>query len=149
MRAANVVEPGTAEYDLAVAQLRGERRHKYNAEPFTDADGVRWDSQAEFKRFGELVMLERAGYISGLRRQVRFELQPAFFDGRGRRQRAINYIADFVYFEDDRIIAEDVKGGKATETAHFRDKAKMFRRVYPHIVLRLTGRNRPTVAERE
>lgn len=149
MPAANIVEPGTPEYAEALAQLRGEapRRHKYNAQPI-EVDGERFDSTAEMARWGELQMLERAGYISGLRRQVRYVLQEKAPRGRFRKHavRAITYTVDFQYTEAGRLIAEDFKGYN-TDASRLRQK--LFVRRYPDIVLRLTGRNRPTVAERE
>ena len=43
--------------------LAGQKRHKYNARP-TVVDGVRYQSTAEARRYGELKLLERAGKIS-------------------------------------------------------------------------------------
>lgn len=66
-----------------------------------------FDSKAEATRSYELGMLERVGKIENLKRQVRFELIPAQ-DG----ERAVSYVADFVYWQDGKMVVEDVKGMK-------------------------------------
>lgn len=72
--------------------------------------GEKFDSAKEARRYGELVLLERAGQISSLERQVRFELIPSQYrDGRCV-ERAAHYIADFVYMEDGKKVVEDTKG---------------------------------------
>ena len=73
--------------------------------------GLKFDSEAEASRYGELVILERMGQICGLERQVAYELAPAVkFDGETRKKPALRYVADFAYWEGDRRIIEDVKG---------------------------------------
>ncbi len=69
--------------------------------------GVRFDSKREAARYAELVTLERAGRISGLERQVRFEVCPRVPGLKGSRVRY--YVADFVYVEDGVKVIEDVK----------------------------------------
>lgn len=64
-----------------------------------------FDSQREYKRWGELKLLQSAGKISNLRRQVPYELIPK----RGRL-RAIKFVADFVYTENGKEVVEDSKG---------------------------------------
>ena len=81
-------------------------RNKYGAKKITASDGQVFDSKKEFHRWCELKLLERAGKISGLCRQVSYELIPKQ-DG----ERACNYIADFVYFnEEGKQVVEDCKG---------------------------------------
>lgn len=77
---------------------------KYNARR-TVVDGIAFDSIAEANRWCELRLLERAGKISDLRRQVPFTLVE-----RSRHGRAVVYRADFVYIENGREVVEDVKG---------------------------------------
>lgn len=74
-------------------------------------DGITFDSKREAKRYQELKLMERAGAIKDLRRQVRYELLPAF-DVQGKRYRPTTYVADFVYTEDGKEVTEDVKGMK-------------------------------------
>lgn len=85
-----------------------ERRSKYHAQR-AEVDGVKFDSQAEATRYRELRLLERAGEITGLEVHPRFELQPAF-TAHGKRERAIEYEADFSYWAGGVRHVEDVKG---------------------------------------
>ena len=94
---------------------------KYKAKK-TAYKGVLYDSAKEAKRAAELELLQRAGKIKNLRRQVKFTLQEGFLY-EGRKIRAIEYIADFVY-EADGLIIEDVKGYRTPE---YKIKAKMLK----------------------
>ena len=67
-------------------------------------------SRAEANRWVELRWLEDEKRITGLRRQVAFELIPACKRPSGGEERAVVYIADFVYWRDRSMICEDVKG---------------------------------------
>lgn len=71
----------------------------------TSVDGIRFDSKKEAKRYLELKILEKAGAIQDLRRQV-----PYVLINKSSYGRAIKYVADFVYYEDDKLVVEDVKG---------------------------------------
>ena len=75
-------------------------------------DGKIFDSKKEYRRYSELSLLEKAGVIHNLKRQVRFELLPSQRDEHTGKviERPVTYIADFVYFEDDKLIVEDTKG---------------------------------------
>ena len=78
-------------------------------------NGEKFDSRKEAQRYGVLRLLERAGKISGLKRQVSFELIPSQrIDGKVV-ERAVNYIADFVYKQDGQKVVEDTKGYKTPE----------------------------------
>ena len=78
---------------------------KYGNRKLKAPDGQVFDSVKEFHRWGVLRLLERAGKIRNLQRQVKFELIPKQ-DG----ERACNYIADFTYMESGKLVVEDVKG---------------------------------------
>lgn len=97
--------------------LGGERKHKYNATP-TWFHGVRYHSKLEAERAGVLLLLVRAGQISDLQRQVVFEL--------GCPENRC--IMDFVYRQDGRWRAEDVKG---FETAAFKKIRRLWERYGP------------------
>ena len=96
-------------------------RNKYHNQKYS-ADGEVFDSKKEFQRWQELKILEKAGEISELRRQVPFELlpvqrEPDKIGPRGGRkpgrviEREAVYIADFVYKDaDGREVIEDCKG---------------------------------------
>lgn len=89
-------------------------RSKYGAKKAT-VNGVTFDSKKEAKRYGELVLLERAGKISGLEMQVKFELIPSQrIDGKVV-ERACQYVADFVYMENGTKVVEDTKGFKTKD----------------------------------
>ena len=98
---------------------------KYHSRKVT-RDGITFDSLKEAQRYQDLMLLERAGAISDLKRQVKFVLIPTQRepDTRGVRGGIIkgkvielecSYIADFVYTENGKTVAEDVKGFKTKE----------------------------------
>lgn len=107
--------------------------NKYNAVKQT-IDGYTFDSRVEAHRYTELLLAREAGIIRSLSVHPVFELQPAFVDSSGKKQRAINYEADFVYIEDGKQIVEDIKG---FATQAFKLKAKMFMYRYPKLELRI------------
>ena len=82
---------------------------KYKNEKIT-YNGMTFDSKREYGRYCELLLLERAGKISDLQRQVPYELIKAQYDGSRCVERACNYVADFVYRENGKTIVEDCKG---------------------------------------
>lgn len=101
------------------------RRSKYHARK-TVIDGITFDSRREADRYLVLKSMEEDGTIEDLRRQVRYELVPAF-DVDGKHYRPVYYVADFVYMEDGKEVVEDVKGMR-TDT--YRLKSKLFARRY-------------------
>lgn len=80
-------------------------RNKYGARKVKSPDGQVFDSQKEYNRWDVLRLLERAGKISDLKRQVGFELIP-----KQNGERACSYIADFTYWKDGQYVVEDCKG---------------------------------------
>lgn len=106
---------------------------KYKNNP-VEYDGISFDSKREAKRYAELKLLERAGKITGLQRQVKFELIPAQYeaverwsdktgkrlkDGKQLLEKECSYIADFVYCMDGRRVVEDVKGYRDPQSAGY------------------------------
>lgn len=102
-------------------------RNKYRNRKVKLPDGTVFDSQHEYERWRELCLLQRAGVIHDLLRQVKFELIPAqyetyerYSEKTGKRlkdgvrciEQAVSYIADFVYWEADKMVVEDAKGVK-------------------------------------
>ena len=76
----------------------------------TQWNGNIYDSKKEARRHAELLLLQRAGKISELDTQVRFELLPAQrIDGKVV-ERAVSYVADFVYKQNGLRVVEDTKG---------------------------------------
>ena len=86
--------------------------NKYKNIKTTTSDGIVHDSRKEAQRWCELKLLERAGKIKDLQRQVKYELIPKQ-DG----ERACYYVADFVYHnaETGKKVVEDTKGKKTKE----------------------------------
>lgn len=96
---------------------------KYNQNKFGNKKINGFDSMKEYSRYQELKLLERAGKIQGLSRQVPYELLPAQRDENGKLIfREIVYKADFTYWQDDQFVVEDVKGYKTPE---YKLKAKL------------------------
>lgn len=78
-------------------------------------NGFVFDSKREAKRFNELLLLLKAGEISNLQRQVKFELIPSQKINGKVIERPVHYIADFVYQEGVKTIVEDTKGFKTKD----------------------------------
>mgnify|MGYP000847628937 FL=1 len=101
----------------------------------TEADGYRFDSQAEAWHYFHLRSLVEAGEITDLRVHPRYTLLEPF-TRHGKRVRAITYTPDFDYLRaDGRRVAVDVKGGRATQTEAFKLRAKLFMWRYPDVEL--------------
>ena len=91
--------------------------NKYGAKKIC-CKGETFDSKAEFRRWRELKLMERAGEIRDLKRQVKHELIPAQYDsGRKLLEKAITYTSDFEYIDNrtNGFVVEDVKGMKTKE----------------------------------
>lgn len=97
---------------------------KYHNIP-TEVDGIRFDSKRESRRYLELKSMEKAGLINDLELQKRFELIPPY-ELNGKKIRAITYVADFYYFDQEKSewVIEDVKS-KATTTDVYKIKKKL------------------------
>ena len=104
------------------------KRNKYQAIK-TYVNGIEFDSRKEARRYQELLLLERAGVILNLKRQVSYILIPAQYetyerygkkgqrlkDGQRLLEKECSYIADFVYEENGKTIVEDTKGVKTKD----------------------------------
>lgn len=85
---------------------------KYHNKPVKTEEG-KFDSQREYRRWCELKLMERAGEIKDLRRQVPYTLIPAQRDPETGKiiERECKYWADFVYeTKDGAVVVEDAKG---------------------------------------
>lgn len=117
-------------------------RNKYRSKKIT-RDGLTFDSLKEYRRFCDLLLLEKAGAITDLKRQVPFELIPAQYEEiptgefykRGDRkgqpkfkrvciEQSVVYNADFTYTENGKTVVEDTKSS-ATKTKDYILKRKM------------------------
>lgn len=105
-------------------------KNKLNAQR-VEIDGKTFGSKKEARRWAELKLLERSGLISDLQQQVSFELIPAQYEEiptgefykKGEKkgqpkfkrvciEKAVTYVADFVYIENGKKVVEDTKGCK-------------------------------------
>lgn len=84
-------------------------------------NGEKFDSRRECQRWKELKLLERAGAIQNLQRQVRYELIP-----KQEGERACDYYADFVYEENGETVVEDCKGVR-TDVYKIKRKLMLYR----------------------
>lgn len=88
---------------------------KYNNKKIT-VNGQIFDSKKEANRYKELRLLEKAGVIKNLSRQVKFVLIPSQRDENGKVvERECSYKADFTYEEGIKTVVEDVKGYRTKE----------------------------------
>ena len=99
------------------------------------ADGYIFASKAELHRYNELKLMLKAGLIKDLKRQPKYELQPAFVHPLCGKVRALSYVADFAYTEvaHGLVVVEDVKG-HLTEV--YKIKRKLFLAKYPAVDFR-------------
>lgn len=74
----------------------GRKPSKYGNKK-TVLNGVTYDSKKEAQKAVELENMEKLGAISGLQRQVRFEICPKVPNLKGSRARY--YVADFVFVD--------------------------------------------------
>ena len=106
--------------------------NKYHAQKCVIGGEV-FDSKKEAHRYQELKILERAGEISDLKRQVKYVLIPSqrefgWKSGIAKHgkviERECSYVADFVYIDNrtQEKVVEDVKG---VRTEVYRLKKKM------------------------
>lgn len=116
---------------VQVGNLRASRKYriaaggnKLGAKKTEDflADGTphTFDSKRERDRYHQLSMMEKAGMISNLRIQVPYELVPPQKKSDGTVERALSYVADFVYSQNGETVVEDVKGYRGTASAVYR-----------------------------
>ena len=93
-------------------------------------DGIQFDSKHEAQRWAELRLMERAGEICELERQVSFCLIPTQRDEITGKviEREAKYIADFVYRDKKtyKLVVEDAKGMK-TDVYKLKKKLMLYR----------------------
>ncbi len=106
------------------------KNNKFNAKKVY-VDNIAFDSRKEANRYRELKLLERAGVIQDLQRQVKYVLIPAQRENSKTIEREVDYIADFVYIQDGEQVVEDVKGYKGSVAYRlFVIKRKLMLQVY-------------------
>ena len=108
-----------------MARLPQKRRSKYGAVK-TTIDGITFASKAEARRYGQLLLLARAGHIT------RLILQPVYrifaHPLGGDPVQVAKYVGDFQYeTREGQKVVEDVKGVK---TPVYRLKKKLVEAAY-------------------
>lgn len=113
-----------------------QRRQKYGNTK-TTFRGMEYDSKRERDRHIFLLNAEREGTISDIRRQVTFHLLPTQYETVEKQlktktkqvkvcvERAVDYIADFTYMKDGKLVVEDVK---AAASSRVLDKTYVLKR---------------------
>lgn len=87
--------------------------NKYRNTKINAHDGT-FDSKYEYEEWCRLKLLERAGIIKNLQRQVQFSLIPTIRTTE-ETLRGISYFADFVYEENGVMHIVDTKGFETPE----------------------------------
>ena len=123
------------------------KRSKYRNVKVTNADGEVFDSKRELKRYNELKVMEKAGLIYNLRRQVKFTLLSAAYEEVPVQLKTkvkykkvclfkeTNYVADFVYDQDGVEVVEDVKADAKFQDPVYKLKKKMMYMIH-HIKIK-------------
>ena len=121
-------EEQLAAHKMKRAPIPPKKPRKYRNTP-TMVDGIEFDSAKEAARWRELKLVEKAGDISGLCRQVRFMLVPS-----QKGELPLTYVADFVYFLRGKlpdVVIEDVKGMR---TRAYLDRRKLMLHQYGIVI---------------
>lgn len=84
----------------------------------TVVNGIEFDSKREAERYTVLHAMEQSGLISDLQLQVKYCLLPPQ-KGKTRNERAVTYIADFVYKRNGETVVEDSKGYRNPASATY------------------------------
>lgn len=105
--------------DTSVDEDGKKRKSKYG-NVRAEEDGLKFDSQKEYKRYKQLKVMERVGLIKDLQHHKVFEISPEVkFPSKKTTSRARTYEADFVYIDTKtgQTIVEDVKSEATKENA--------------------------------
>lgn len=86
-------------------------------------NGIKFDSKKEATRYQELLVLQKAGMITNLKLQDRFEIVP-----KQPGERKVVYVADFTYFtQNGKLIVEDVKSAITRKNTAYIIKRKLMK----------------------
>lgn len=97
---------------------------KYHSK-ITMVGDKKFHSKKEADRFVELALMEKAKVIQDLKTQVKFPLIRKSAYGK-----EIVYIADFVYYEDGKMVVEDTKSAITKKNPLYRLKKRMMAELY-------------------
>ena len=86
------------ETEKAAKPKKGNKLHAEKVD-LTMPDGtlMHFDSKREARRYMDLWLMQRAGEISGLRTQVKYELIPKQVHKDGTKEKSIEYVACLLY----------------------------------------------------
>ncbi len=89
----------------------------------TFVDGISFDSRKESARYADLKLMQKAGEISDLTLQPKFDI---VING----VKVCSYVADFSYVENGVKIVEDVKSEVTRKLPAYRLKKKLMKAVH-------------------
>jgi hypothetical protein len=89
----------------------------------TEVDGVKFDSKKEAARWQQLKLMEDAGLVKDLKRQVRFALEV-------KEQLIGYYVADFTYLDASGFVVEDVKSDFTRKNPVYILKKKLMKAIH-------------------
>ena len=96
----------------------------------TVVDGITFDSKGEYAKWQELQLMEKAGLITNLQRQVTFVLAPSVvLDGRKRPE--MRFTADFQFLDSDgQLVVADFKNPTTANETAFKMRRHLMRSVH-------------------
>jgi len=108
------------------------RRNKYGAKKIVINDHT-FASKAEVRRYWELLLLEKAGEITGLELHPSYKISKggAIDPVTGRKMPAAKYTADFRYYDkEEGLVVEEVKSKPTARETSYRLRRKLFLEQY-------------------
>lgn len=99
-----------------------QKKSKYN-NVRVEVDGEKFDSKKEADRYGILLLLEKKGEITNLKKQVTYRLEV-------NGHLICKYIADFVYEQNGVTVTEDVKSIMTRKLPVYKIKKKLMKAIY-------------------
>lgn len=103
-------------------------RSKYKSKKIAYA-GIQFASQAEFRRYRELEILQTAGEIQNLRRAQTFQFVIA-------DKKICKYTPDFQYDSDGQSVVEEVKSGTSGKEQAYVIRKKLFLALFPELIFK-------------
>lgn len=112
---------GDLNQHLKVLKAKKAKRAKFNNEK-VEYNGLVFDSKKEYRRYRELLLLQKEGVIGQLELQKKYLLVAATDE-----EKAVRYIADFVYMltETGQVVVEDVKSEATRKLSTYIIKRKL------------------------
>lgn len=120
------------DYRRAMRGMSKPSRYGAHIKKHVHADGTKLDSKREHNRYCELLLLMKAGEISGLKVHPTFHIviggvPVKLYSDRYKGGRQMMYIADFSYIEDGKWKVEDVKMESGHRTEVYKIKRALMR----------------------